>query len=183
MMDEAIAEMKIAIQLEPDLAVARINLGTMYQRKGMIDEAIEQFVKLAAMQPDSAVVHGRLGDLYREKGNFSKAEAEFREALRINPDMGLVHHSLAVLYLGVGKLDDALASARRAVQLNPAPNFITTLARVYYEKMMYPEAEREIKRAISMEPDNEGYRALLAEIQKNRLEKNHGDTETQRGKR
>jgi len=32
--------------------------------------------------------------------------------------------------------------------------------------MMYPEAEGEIKRAISMEPDNESYRALLAEIQK-----------------
>jgi len=74
-----------------------------------------------------------------------------------------------VLYLQQGiKLDEALASAKKSVQFNPAPNFIATLARAYYEKAMYPDAEEEIKRAISMEPENESYRALLAEIQKKR---------------
>ena len=71
-------------------------------------------------------------------------------------------------HLDVLELDDALASARRSVQLNPAPNFIATLARAYYRKDMYSDAEKEIRRAISMEPDNESYRALLAEIQEQR---------------
>jgi len=178
MIDEAIAEMETAIQLDPGLVVARINLSAMYQKKGMVDEAIEQLKNMVGMQSGSAVIHGRLGDLYREKGDFAQAEAEFRRALEIDPDpdiMGLVHHSLAVLYLqqasrgGFGTrplLDDALESARKAVQLSGQAKFIATLARAYYEKMMYPEAEGEIKRAISMEPDNESYRALLAQIQK-----------------
>jgi spermidine synthase len=190
MIDEAITEMEAAIQLDPGLAVARINLSVMYQKKGMIDEAIEQLKNLVGTQSGSAVVHGRLGELYREKARsleqraeqeglsstlsdlYSQAEAEFKKALELDPDMALAHHSLAILYLQQGgKLDDALASARRAVQLTPGltggqAKFIAILARVYYEKMMYPEAEREIKRAISMEPNNESYRALLAEIQK-----------------
>ena len=177
MMDEAIAEMKAAIQLDPGLVVARINLSAMYQKKGMIDEAIEQLRNLVGMQSGSAVIHGRLGDLYREKGDFSQAEAEFRKALELDPDMALAHHSLAILYLQQASrggfqarslLDDALASARKAVQLSDQAKFIATLARVYYEKMMYTEAEKEINRAISIEPDNESYRALLAQIQKNR---------------
>ncbi len=41
------------------------------------------------------------------------------------------------------------------------PNFTATLARVYYKKGMYPDAEREIKRAIDLRPDDESYLALL----------------------
>jgi spermidine synthase len=167
MIDEAIAEMETAVQLDPGMAVARINLSAMYQKKGMIDEAIEQLRALVETKSGSAVIHGRLGDLYMAKANFAQAEAEFKEALRLDPDMALAHYSLAVLYLQQGtKLDDALEYARRAVQLSDQAKFIGALARVYYEKMMYPDAESEIKRAISMEPDNESYRALLAEIQK-----------------
>lgn len=167
MIDEAIAEMKTAIQLDPGIAIARINLGMMYQKKGMIDEAIEQFREMANIQPDSATIHGMLGDLYREKGNYQQAEAEFKKALEIDPEMGLIHYSFAVLYLQQGgKLDEALKHAKKATQLNPAPGFIAILARIYYEKRMYADAEREIKRAIELEPDNESYRSLLDEIKK-----------------
>ncbi len=167
--DEAVAEWKTALQLEPGLPDALINLGIIYQKRGMIDEAIEQFEKLLEVQPGLSMIHGMLGDLYREKGDFPRAETEFKTALSIDPEMGLVHHSLTVLYLQQGiKLDEALASAKKSVQFNPAPNFIATLARAYYEKAMYPDAEEEIKRAISMEPENESHRVLLAEIQKKR---------------
>jgi tetratricopeptide (TPR) repeat protein len=167
MIDEAIAEMVTAIQLAPGSAAARINLGIIYQKKGMIDEAIEQFRELVEMQPGSPMIRGMLGDLYREKGDLSQAEAEFEEALKLDPNMGLVHYSLAALYLQQGnKLDEALSSARKAVQLSDQAKFIAMLARVYYERAMYPDAEREIKRAIGMEPRNEGYRELLAEIRK-----------------
>jgi len=167
--DEAIEEWKIALQLDPGLAVALINLGTIYQKKGMIDEAIELLEKLMEIQPGLSMIHGMLGDLYREKGDFSRAETEFKTALAIDPELGLLHHSLADLYLQQGiKLDEAMDSARKAVQLNPASNFIATLARIYYKKAMYSHAEEEIKRAISMEPENENYSTLLEEIQKKR---------------
>lgn len=63
--------METAIQLDLDIAVARINLGAIYQRRGMIDEAIEQSRILVEMKTNSAVIHDRLGDLYRAKGDFS----------------------------------------------------------------------------------------------------------------
>jgi tetratricopeptide (TPR) repeat protein len=125
--------------------------------------------KLMETQPGLSMIHGMLGDLYREKGDFSRAETEFKTALGIDPELGLLHHSLADLYLQQGiKLDEAMESARKAVQLNPASNFIATLARIYYKKGMYSDAEAEIKRAISMEPENENYNTLLEEIQKKR---------------
>jgi cytochrome c-type biogenesis protein CcmH/NrfG len=133
----------------------------------MIDQAVAELETAIQLDPGSAMIHGMLGDLYREKGDLSQAEAEFKEASRLDPDMGLAHHRLAVLYLQQGiRLDDALKSALKAVQLDPKPDFIATLAGAYYEKKMYSEAEREIKRAISMDSDNESYRSLLAEIRR-----------------
>lgn len=87
--------------------------------------------------------------------------------MELEPGMGLAHYSLAVLYLEQNvKLDEALEHARRAVELNSVAEFIAVLAGLYYEKAMYADAEREIKRAVCMEPENEKYRAMLAEIQK-----------------
>ena len=167
LMDLAINEMKTAIQLDPSFGFARISLSTMYQKTGMMDEAIQQLMELVEIQSGSAIIHGRLGDLYREKGDFSQAEVEFKEALKLDPQMGLAHYSLAALYLEQGvKLDEALEFARRAVELNPSPKFIAMLAGLYYENMMYIDAEREIKRAISMEPESEIYQAMLTEIRK-----------------
>jgi spermidine synthase len=165
MIDEAIEEMKTAIQLDPGIAVARINLGAMYQKKGMIDEAIEQFIELVETGTNSAVIHGRLGDLYKIKGDYSRAETEFKKALEIDPTLGLIYHSLANLYLEQGdKIDAALEYAKEAVRLNPAPNFLATLAKIYYQMGMYTDAEEEIKRAIDLEPDNKSYQDLLNKI-------------------
>ena len=169
MVDEAIRELEVSLELDPGLAVALIYLGDIYQKNGMIDKAIEQFEKLLEVQPDSAASHGKLGEAYMEKGDLSQAEAEFKKALRLDPYMGLWDYRLAVLYLQQGdRLDDALASIQQAIKLSPesSPNFIATLARVYYEKGMYSDAEREIRRAIDLKSDNESYLALLAEIQK-----------------
>ncbi len=169
MEDEAIAELRAALELDPGLVVALIYLGDIYQKKGMIDEAIELYKRLLEVQPDSWANHGKLGEAYMEKGDLPQAESEFKKALEINPYMGLWNYRLTVLYLQQGgRLDDALASIQKATKLSPepSPNFIATLARVYYEKGLYSDAEREIKRAIDLRPNDESYLTLLAEIQK-----------------
>lgn len=166
--DEAIAELKTALELDPGLVVALIYLGDIYQGRKMLDEATTQFRKLLEIQPNSVAGHGKLGEVYMEAGNFALAESEFKQALEIDPFMGLWNYRLAALYLQQGdRLDDAMASAREAVKINSEePDFATTLAKIYYEKEMYSEAEKEIKRAINIELDNESYLTLLNEIQK-----------------
>ncbi|MBM3210954.1 tetratricopeptide repeat protein, partial [Candidatus Poribacteria bacterium] len=152
-------------QLDPGIAVARINLGVMYEKKGMIDEAIEQIQAMVNMQINSATIHGMLGDLYMKKGDFSRAESEFKKALEIDANFGLVYHSLAELYLRQNiKLDEALRYAKKAMELNPDPGFIFTLANIYYKKGMLSDAEREIKRVIQMEPNNEKYQEFFNKL-------------------
>ncbi len=53
-------------------------------------------------------------------------------------------------------------------RISSEPNFIITLALVYYDKGMYKEAEEQVKKAISIDPNNQGYRDFLSEIQKKR---------------
>ncbi|MBD3181810.1 tetratricopeptide repeat protein [Candidatus Poribacteria bacterium] len=170
-LDKAVEEFKTAIQLDPTIAVARINLGAIYMKMGMIDEAIEQYEALVNTEAGSAVIHGRLGDLYRAKGDYTRAEQQFQKALELDFEMHLAHYSLASLYMEQGiKLDKALEHARKAVEINSSPKFVALLAVLYYEKGMYSEARREIKRALETEPDNERYKAILSEIE-NKLER------------
>ena len=51
-MDEAIAQYQKALQIKPDNAEARNNLGNALLQKGRVDEALVQYQKALQIKPD-----------------------------------------------------------------------------------------------------------------------------------
>ena len=88
MFDEAIAECKKAIAINPNYAEAHNNLGLAYGDKGMFDEAIAECKKAIAINPNYAKAHNNLAVVYYEQGQYDLAIKHCDKAIELG---GKVH--------------------------------------------------------------------------------------------
>ncbi len=113
-----IAELREAIRLRPDDAVAHNNLGWNLASQGKTDEAIAEYRKAIRLRPDYAVAHNNLGGTLKDLGKTDEAIAEYREATRIKPDYASAHYFLGVLLARLGRREEGVAAFREAVRLD-----------------------------------------------------------------
>ena len=94
-----------------------------------------------------------LGDLYHQQGDEEKAFAAYDRTLRNNPDNALVLNNYAYyLSLKGERLDEALQMAVRANELVPDNvYYLDTHAWVLYKLGRYQEAEKLMKRCLSLD--------------------------------
>ncbi len=80
--DEAIAETKAALALDPLSLVANTHLGWILYLNRQYDEALQQLNRALDMDPDFAMAHGYLGVLYFQKMRYREAQREFGKAFK-----------------------------------------------------------------------------------------------------
>ena len=115
--DEAIAEMKRAVELDPLSLIINADLGDTYIKARQYDAAIEQLRKTLDMDQNFYVAHKALGIAYEMKGAFADAIAEYQKAHALNDDpyvLALLGHALAVS----GKHDEALKTLNQLQELS-----------------------------------------------------------------
>jgi len=83
MPDEAIAEYKKAVEINPEYAEAHFNLGLSYYRKGMYDEAIAAFNRAIEINPEYTKAHNNVAILYYHKGEYSLAIKHCDRAMQL----------------------------------------------------------------------------------------------------
>jgi len=76
-LEEAIAEMTKARELDPLTSWISTNLAWLYRLAGQPDEAIARLRKIIEADPNFIPAHGTLGDAYEQKGMFAEAIAEY----------------------------------------------------------------------------------------------------------
>ena len=154
MYNEAIAELKKAIMINPNNAEAHSNLGVVYIIIGMHDEAIAEYKKGIEINPNDAKAHYNLGAAYHEKGMHNKAITELKKAIEINPNLAEAHDGLGLAYLNKGMYDEAIAEWKKAIEINPnLAEAHYSLGSVYVMIGMYDEAIAEYKKAIEINPN------------------------------
>ena len=68
-MDEAIAEFRAAIRVNPDFAIGHYNLGVALKKQGKLDEAIAEFRAAIRLQPDFADAHNNSASPWKSRGS------------------------------------------------------------------------------------------------------------------
>jgi Flp pilus assembly protein TadD/parvulin-like peptidyl-prolyl isomerase len=154
MLDEAILEYKKAIDINPNDAKARNNLGLAYYDKGMLDEAILECKKAIDINPNDAKAHCGLGLAYYDKGMLDEAILEYKKAIDINPNDAMAHCGLGIAYGEKGMFDEAVLECKKAIDINPNDaKARNNLGLAYYDKGMLDEAILEYKKAIDINPN------------------------------
>ena len=96
--DNAIAEVKRALELDPLSLIINADLGRTYISSRRYDEAIEQLHKTLEMDPNFYFAHRHLGSVLMAKGDFKAAIAEYQKARMLNNDprvLGLLAYASA----------------------------------------------------------------------------------------
>lgn len=133
--DEAIAQFKATVTLNPGFTTAFNYLGQAYSAKGDADDAIPPFQQAIKLDPDYAIAHYNLGAAFAKKGLMDQAIAEYQKALAIDPaaratspdaaamtmkmDYSMFHDALGMALAWEEKNDEAIAQYKEALKLNP----------------------------------------------------------------
>ena len=118
LVDHAIEIERRALALDPDLADARMWLGTALLGLGQTDEAIDEIGAAIALEPDNGQAHQALARAFWVgKGDFASAIPEFERAIELNPEAGYSYLQLGLLLAWEGQYERAEEICRRAVEL------------------------------------------------------------------
>jgi serine/threonine protein kinase/tetratricopeptide (TPR) repeat protein len=112
--DEAIAEAKRALELDPLSLNINWLLGVVYLFARQYDRAIEQFRKTLELDPNFFVVHAFLGLAYIQKSMYEESIAELEKAVAISP----INLSLTCLGYGYAAAGRRLEAQKVLDQLN-----------------------------------------------------------------
>ncbi|MEY2504787.1 MAG: eukaryotic-like serine/threonine-protein kinase [Verrucomicrobiota bacterium] len=109
--DEAISELKRAVELDPLSLIINADLGTAYTFARRYDEAIEQYKRTLEMDPGFYYAHWGMAVALELKGSFDEAQAQFAKARQLNDDPWVIALQ-AHAYNSAGKK----AEARKLVE-------------------------------------------------------------------
>jgi tetratricopeptide (TPR) repeat protein len=82
---EAEASARRAVELAPDNAAPRAELGHVLKESDRLDEAIEAYQQAVALAPDNVWHHLSLGSAYRASGQTAEAVQEYQYVLQLAP--------------------------------------------------------------------------------------------------
>lgn len=91
-----------ALELNPQLAEAQINLGVALHETGRDEEAISAYRKAIEQDEKLANAHANIGAAMESLGRHEEAVAALERALAINPRSGPAHYNLALVLLAAG---------------------------------------------------------------------------------
>ena len=117
---KAIEYAKMRIELYPDDAAARNNLGWYYLSSGQYEEALKEYKATVRIFPDMILPYGGINWIYLEKlGNVDSALVWAEKLLSDNPENEWGYFYLGSSYLGLDSLSKAETALRKAYDINP----------------------------------------------------------------
>ncbi len=105
--EEAVQEMKRALELEPASLVMNTFMGATLYYAGRYDEAIDQCRRTIEMDPNFTVAHWHLGLAYEQKQVLDAATEEFKKAISLSGGSPLMKAALGRAYAKSQKKHEA----------------------------------------------------------------------------
>ena len=117
--DDAVAQLRRAVQIAPRDAEARSNLGTALQARGELPAALRELEAAARLKPDDDAVRFNLGNGYYAAGRPADALRELSRTVALDAENADAHFNLAMILGPRGQIDEAIAHLRRVLEIDP----------------------------------------------------------------
>jgi tetratricopeptide (TPR) repeat protein len=139
-----------ALELDPKLTQAHVNLISLYGRLGNPEKAADHYRDAIANNPKAYEAHYNFGVLCYQSKRRREARAAFEQALAINPGYAEAHNNLGTLLEEDGKLASAAGHFRQAIEAQPSFQLARFhLGRIYASQRQYSKAIEQFQRAVS----------------------------------
>jgi tetratricopeptide (TPR) repeat protein len=122
--DEAMTAYRRALEIDPYLVPALINLANIRYARDEIIEAQALYERAVALEPDVFEAHFNLGNIYHDLGRYREAQSCYREALSLNPAYADAHFYLAVTLEKNGQSQEARPHWKAYQHLAPSGEWV-----------------------------------------------------------
>lgn len=112
--DEARHAYERALEADPDLTDAHVNLGRLYHEAKDVVRAETHYRAALARAPEDPVAHFNLAVLLDDLGRHQEAIAAYQRAIATDPDFADAHYNLGLLFESMGRRAEAIEHLRTA---------------------------------------------------------------------
>ncbi|MFN0109199.1 MAG: tetratricopeptide repeat protein, partial [Blastocatellia bacterium] len=153
-LSEAIADHERALEANPQLIQAHINLISLYARTSQFDKAEKRYRSALAVNPNLADSHYNFGVLMAMQEKYQEAAKAFQRSFELNPFNAEAHYNFAAIVEGNGRLDEAAAHFRHAIQNKPDHRLAHfRLGRILVNQDKLAEAIEHLQKTLTPEDD------------------------------
>jgi superkiller protein 3 len=151
------------LEIRPDDANMRVNLGNTLAQQDKLQAAKDQYHLVLTVEPDNASALFGLGNVLSSEGNLGEAVTSYRDALKTRPA-----HLPTLLYLSrvlafQGHLEQASIHLRRAVEIDPRSfDARRELGEVLLQQGATREAITHLQAAVEQRPSSGPVHVQLA---------------------
>lgn len=151
--DRAVALLREAIQIDPNLWEARFDLGVVLAQQGDLAGAEEQLAAAAKLSPGAEDVAVALGEVRRRRGSNKLAADVLGDFVQDHPDAVHARTLYVAALRDSGQLDKAIAQAREVLLRRPSdPAALAELALCHLAKGEKEAAQLLAKQALDANP-------------------------------
>jgi tetratricopeptide (TPR) repeat protein len=152
--DEAVAELRQAITLEPRSARAYSGLGLALRAQRNFADSIAAYQEAIRLDRDLIDAHNGLAVTLANQGNLNDAVAEFREIIRVDPDSAIGYYNLAYALADLDRDVESAAALREVVRINPNHyNARFNLGELFRLEGKYDESVKQFREYLRLAPD------------------------------
>ncbi|MFH1448873.1 MAG: tetratricopeptide repeat protein [bacterium] len=152
--DRLISIYEKALQRDPNDKLIYIDLGNLYEEKGLSKKAIELYEKAIKLGTDESLINHLLVRVYEEEGAYEKAIVIYEKILNKDPYNIIATEGLPRLYLKLK--NPALDQAKDMIERVRAINLVNDLRQMAEEKerqSLYDSAVEIYRQIIKIDPD------------------------------
>jgi tetratricopeptide (TPR) repeat protein/TolB-like protein len=161
--EEAVDELKRAVELAPNSDDGYRRLASAYMRSGEKDKAIETYQKAIQIAPYYWKNYNLLGQAYLELGDYGKALPAFQRVIELAPEIGFGYWNLGAVYFGQGKFNESIPYFQKALAITPDSVLYSNIGTAYFYMQRYAEAVAMFEKAVAMNTNDEGLMGNLAD--------------------
>jgi Flp pilus assembly protein TadD len=167
--DEAIASLKKAVELDQRAAHSYNALGIAYEKKGENGRAQEAFEQAARLAPNWSLPRSHIGIHYYLRGQWERAEQEFKESLQRDSRLGFVRLMLVRLYRERERYTEAENEAANLIRQSPRyPPIYIELGLLYEKLKQFGKAASAFETYLELDPGSKDRDAIRDRIARNR---------------
>lgn len=181
-LQNAEAECKQGLQLDPGMPEAHYTLGMIYKEQGRLPEAVSEFQEATKLDPQYSEAHSGLGIAQLNQGDVTAAQQSLRKAVELNSGNSTGHYGLGRCYLKQGLLDDAIKELNTSLYQfpNSAPTHLA-MGEAYMAQGNNVGAIKEFQESIRIKPENIDAYMHIADVREQRGDLEHSIAELRSG--
>jgi type IV pilus assembly protein PilF len=152
---EAEKAQRKCLEINPDFADARNDLGGTLISMGRRDEARKEWIVAYAspFNPSPDQTAWNLANSYVDDNNVAEATRWYQAALQHNPKYAPAHVGLASMLVAQNRLDEAIADLESAQQAAKEDGLIAySLGTAYYKAGRFAEARTQLETVVKKDP-------------------------------